>query len=81
MATIVGLGGCSAGMLPASWPSQAWSPGVPADDQPRSSSRFSPRIDPKAGLETPVGGLERIVRIGLRAVEGRGAKEGIGETS
>ncbi len=80
MATIVGLGGCSAGMLPASGPHKRGHQACPPTIS-RAVVTLQPSHRSKAGLETPVGGLERIVRIGLRAVEGRGAKEGIGETS
>jgi hypothetical protein len=44
---------------------------VPADDHPGSSVTLQPSHRAEARLETPVVGLERIVRMGLRAVEGR----------
>jgi hypothetical protein len=44
---------------------------VPADDHLRRSVTLQPSHRSEARLETPVVGLERIVRMGLRAVEGR----------
>src|SRR6266545_5007151 len=52
-------------------PAEVLDEGVPADDHPRSSVTFQPSHWSKALLETPVVGLERIVRMGLRVVEGR----------
>ena len=52
-------------------PAEVLDEGVPGDDHPRGSVTLQPSHRSKAGLETPVAGLERIVRMGLRAVEGR----------
>jgi hypothetical protein len=52
-------------------PAEVLDEGVPADDHPRSSVTLQPSHRSKARLETPVVGLQRIVRMGLRAVEGR----------
>ena len=52
-------------------PAEVLDEGVPADDHPCSSVTLQPSHRSEAGLETPVVGLERIVRMGLRAVEGR----------
>jgi hypothetical protein len=45
--------------------------GVPGDDHPRGLVTLQPSHRSKAGLETAVVGLERIVRVDLRVVEGR----------
>ncbi len=52
-------------------PAEVLDEGVPADDHPCSSVTLQPSHRSEAGLETPVVGLERIVRMGLRAVERR----------
>lgn len=52
-------------------PPEVLDEGVRGDDHPRSSVTLQPSDRSKAGLETPVVGLERIVRVGLRVVEGR----------
>jgi hypothetical protein len=52
-------------------PAEVLDEGVPADDHPGSSVTLPPSHRSKARLETPVVSLERIVRMGLRAVEGR----------
>ena len=52
-------------------PAEVLDEGVPGDDHPRSSVTLQPSHRSEARLETPVVGLERIVRMGLRAVEGR----------
>jgi hypothetical protein len=46
-----------------------WTEGVPADDHRRSSVTLQPSDRSEARLEMPV--VERIARMGLRAVEGR----------
>src|SRR6266545_2642178 len=51
-------------------PAEVLDEGVPADDHPRSSVTLQPSHRSKARLETPVVGLQRIVRMGHRAVEG-----------
>ena len=51
-------------------PAEVLDEGVPADDHPRSSVTLQPSHRSEARLETPVVGLQRIVRMGLRAVEG-----------
>jgi hypothetical protein len=52
-------------------PAEVLHEGMPADDHPRSLVTFQPSHRSKARLETLLVGLQRIVRIGLRAVEGR----------
>ena len=52
-------------------PAEVLDEGVPGDDHPRGSVTLQPSHRSKAGLETPVVGLERIIRMGLRVVEGR----------
>ena len=52
-------------------PAEVLDEGVPADDHPRGSVTLQPSHRSEARLETPVVGLERIVRVGLRVVEGR----------
>jgi hypothetical protein len=52
-------------------PAEVLDEGVPADDHPRSSVTLQPSHRSRARLETPLVGLQRIVRTGLRAVEGR----------
>jgi hypothetical protein len=44
---------------------------VSGDDHPRGSVTLQPSHRSKAGLETPVVGLQRIVRVDLGVVEGR----------
>jgi hypothetical protein len=44
---------------------------VPGDDHPCGPVTLQPSHRSKAGLETPVVGLEWIVRVGLRVVKGR----------
>ncbi len=51
-------------------PAKVLDEGVPADDHPRSSITLQPSHRSEARLETPVVGLERIVRVDLRVVEG-----------
>jgi hypothetical protein len=41
---------------------------VPCENHPRGSITLQPSHRSEAGLETPVVGLERIVRMDLRAV-------------
>jgi hypothetical protein len=52
-------------------PAEVLDEGVPADDHRRSSVTLQPSHRSEARLQTPVVGLERIVRVGLRAVKGR----------
>ncbi len=52
-------------------PAEVLDEGVPADDHPRSSVTLQPSHRSQVRLETPVVGLERIVRMGLRTVKGR----------
>jgi hypothetical protein len=51
-------------------PAEVLDEGVPGHDHPRSSVTLQPSHRSKAGLETPVVGLERIVGVALRVVEG-----------
>ena len=52
-------------------PAEVLDEGVPADDHPGCSVTLQPSHRSEARLETPVVGLQRIVRVGLRVVEGR----------
>jgi hypothetical protein len=52
-------------------PAEVLDEGVSGDDHPRGSVTLQPSHRSKAGLETPVIGLERIVRVGFCVVEGR----------
>src|SRR6266508_3794784 len=52
-------------------PAEVLDEGVPGENHPRGSVTLQPLHRSKAGLETPVVSLERIVRAGLRVVEGR----------
>jgi hypothetical protein len=51
-------------------PAEVLDEGVPVENHPRDSVTLQPSHRSKAGVETPVVGLERIVRVGLRVVEG-----------
>jgi hypothetical protein len=51
-------------------PAEVLDEGVSGDDHPRGSVTLQPSHRSEAGLETPVVGLERIVRMDRRVVEG-----------
>jgi hypothetical protein len=51
-------------------PAEVLDKGVSGDDHPGGAVTLQPSHRSEAGLETPVVGLERIVRMGLRVVEG-----------